>query len=246
MATFHDRRLAPKFQAGLLGRAFAHPSAFMGQPVGNPDTLASRNPLADPDSTAAQPNTASGLAHEEALASTALVALLEPAEAAEARAFQSRRRLGEALEYGFALLDALDLPPLALDVIDDAIAALDALEAPDEDLEPYLAGYYDAAFYLVDLENDDEDDEDHDPAEETSLETAGRGFVRCGADDVEEDDPAEENDHREPDDECGSEDGEDIGHHASQFTPRPLTHAERAEVAAIAGRAATMRRASHV
>ncbi len=41
----------------------------------------------------------------------------------------------QALDYGFALLDALDLPPLALDVIDDAIATLDALDASDEDRE---------------------------------------------------------------------------------------------------------------
>lgn len=106
----------------------------------------------------------------------------EPPSAAEARAIHMRRRLGEALEYGFALLDAFDLPPLALDVIDDAIAALDALEA------------------------DDEDREDDDPAEGTSLETSGRGFVRAGTDDEEEDDPAEDSDPAERDDDCGSED----------------------------------------
>ena len=36
------------------------------------------------------------------------------------------------------------------------------------------------------------------PDEETSLETAGRGFVRCGADDAEQDDEPE-------DDELGDE-----------------------------------------
>ena len=46
-----------------------------------------------------------------------------------------RRELHQALDHGFALLDALDIPPLALDVIDDAIATLKALEAPDEDRE---------------------------------------------------------------------------------------------------------------
>ncbi len=81
--------------------------------------------------------------------------------------------------------------------------------------------------------------EDDDPAEETSLETAGRGFVRAGADDAEDDDPAER------DDECGSDDGEDIGHHASQFRPVPLTLVERAEVAAIAARAAQVGRPAH-
>ena len=74
-----------------------------------------------------------------------------------------RRELHQALDYGFALLDALDLPPLALDVIDDAIATLDALEAPDEDLEPWLAG---AHCRLADptgtLEGDTLDDGEHD------------------------------------------------------------------------------------
>ena len=163
-------------------------------------------PLADPDSTAAQPFNASGLAPTEALASTFVVALLEPAEAAEARALHSRRRLGEALEYGFALLDALDLPPLALDVIDEAIAHLDALEAYDEDLEPWLAGTSVSPFWPIDAENDDEHDEDFDPAEETSLETAGRGFVRCGADDDEDGFDLEEQHDAEQTYEDGSED----------------------------------------
>ncbi len=126
-----------------------------------------------------------------------------------------RRELHQALDYGFALLDALDLPPLALDVIDGAIATMDALDAPDEDRE------------------------DDDPAEGTSLETFGRGFTRAGADDAEEDDEPER------DDECGSDDGEDIGHHASQFRPVPLTQDERTEVAVIAARAVAMRRAAH-
>ena len=179
----------PAPQRGLL-RAFAHPRDPAAnhrdipgsRPAAEPQPTPAQSagnfgilrhaPLADPESTAAQPCNASGLPPEEALASTALTALLEPADAAEARALHARRRLGEALEYGFALLDALDLPPLALDVIDDAIAALDALEAAGEDLE------------------------DDDPAEETSLETAGRGLVRCGADedglDIEEQHDAEQ------------------------------------------------------
>ena len=96
-----------------------------------------------------------------------------------------RRELRKGLDYGLALMDALDLTPRGLDFMDRASAKLDALEAPDEDLEP----------------NQDGGDEDEacDYAE-TSLETFGRGLVRCGADDAEEDDPAER------DDEHGSED----------------------------------------
>ena len=229
----------PAPQRDLL-RAFAHPRDLAANHREIPGSCPATTPLADPESTATQPCNASGLAPEEALASTALVGLLAPAEAAEARALHTRRRLGEALEYGFALLDALDLPPLALDVIDDAIAALDAFEAPDEDREPWLAGYQDTGFFSLDAENDDEYLEDDDPAEETSLETAGRGFVRAGADDAEEDDGCERGE------EYGSEDAEDIGHHASQVRPQPLTRAERAEVAVIAARAATLRRALHV
>ncbi len=36
-----------------------------------------------------------------------------------AQTLHMRRELHQALDFGFALLDALDLPPLALDVIDD-------------------------------------------------------------------------------------------------------------------------------
>ena len=165
------------------------------------------------------------------------VALDEPDTAAEARALHFRREMHQALDWGFALLDALDLPPLALDVIDDAIATLDALDAPDEDREPWLAGVVDLAFVdgapALDAENDSEEDEG------TALESHGRGFVRAGEDDAEEDDEPER------DDECGSDDGEDIGHHASQFRPVPLTLAERAEVAAIAARTALLRRPAH-
>ena len=53
---------------------------------------------------------------------------------------------------------------MALDVIDDAIATLDALKARDEDRV------------------------DDDPAEGTSLERFHRGFTRCGADDEEDSD----------------------------------------------------------
>ena len=177
-------------------------------------------------------------------------ALFDMHEAAQARALHARRELHKALDYGFALLDALDLPPLALDVIDDAIIALDALEAPREDLEPSLGwtesgprfcgDYQDCELDTADADAVNEDAEEDDPADETSLETAGRAFIRCGADDAEDDDGCERGE------EYGSDDGEDFGHHASQVTPRPLTAAERAEVAVMAARAATMRRALHV
>ena len=215
-------------------------------------------PLAAGEEIALQLQSLNDLGPKQALVRLAPAAALlppepEPDTAAQARVLHMRRELRKGLDRGLALMDALDLSPRGLDLIDRAIAQLDALEAPDEDMEPYLAGYCgnrwcdprseaeDADSVEIHGEGDFlEDAEDDDPAEETSLETFGRGFVRCGADDAEEDDGCERGE------EYGSEDGEDIGHHASQFTPRPLTHAERAEVAAIAGRAATMRRASHV
>ena len=95
--------------------------------------------------------------------------LLPAADLAQARHFC--RELHQALDFGFALLDALDLGPLSLDVIDDAIRVLDALDAPEEDRE------------------------DDDPAEGTSLERHGRGFVRCGADDAEDGDGCEQSDN---------------------------------------------------
>ena len=207
-------------------------------------------PLAAPESIAPQPCNASGLAPNEALASTALAALLEPPEAAEARTLHMRRELRKGLDHGLALMDALDLAPHGLDLMDRAIAQLDALEAPDEDLEPSLGwtesgppfcgDYQDCELATADADAANEDAEEDDPAEETSLETAGRGFIRCGADVAEDDDGCERGE------EYGSDDGEDIGHHASQVTPRPLTPAERAEVAVMAARAATIRRALHV
>ncbi len=83
------------------------------------------------------------------------------------------------------MLDALDLGPLALDVIDGAIAEMDRDDG-DPDLEPWLA---DVAHFasgitasILDAEDDSEEDEG------TALESFGRGFVRAGADDAEEDD----------------------------------------------------------
>ncbi len=145
--------------------------------------------LAAAESIASQPCDFSDLAAKEALASTAQPLL--PADTPEAvrsdiealladhgRAIHFKRALHEAFDFGLGLLDALDLPPLALDVIDEAIATLDALEASDEDRE------------------------DDDPAEGTALERFGRGFIRAGADDEEDSDPAERDDHHGTEDDA--------------------------------------------
>ena len=154
---------------------------------------------------------------------TAATALLppepEPDTAAQARALHMRRELRKGLDHGLALMDALDLTPRGLDLMDRAIAQLDALEAPDEDMEPYLAGYCgnrwcdprgeaeDADSLEIYGEGDFlEDAEDDDPAEETSLETFGRGLVRCGADDAEDSFDIEEQHDAEREDEHGSHD----------------------------------------
>ena len=117
-----------------------------------------------------------------------------------AQAAHRFRALVGAASHGAALLDALDLPPLALDVLDVAIAALDFRDG-DPDAEPSF-GWPEAITAVVDLstqyELDLEDDSEED--EGTALESFGRGFVRAGADDAEDDDPAER------DDEHGSED----------------------------------------
>ena len=55
---------------------------------------------------------------------------------AQARALHTRRELHKGLDHGLALMDPLDLSPRGLDPMDRAIAQLDTLEAPDEDLEP--------------------------------------------------------------------------------------------------------------
>lgn len=84
-----------------------------------------------------------------------------------ARALHMRRMLKTAHAHGFAMLDALGLSPLALDILDDVIGAFDLLDG-------------------------DSDFEDGDPLEGTALETHGCGLVRCGADDEEEDTLAED------------------------------------------------------
>ena len=199
----------PAPQRGLL-RAFAHSRALVPNHREISGSCPPAAPLADPESTADQPSNASGLAPDEALASTALVGLLEPAlpsltsaELDDLLAVRGRpthrfRALVAAAAHGAALLDALDLPPLALDVLDVAIAALDYRDG-DPDLE------------------------DDDPAEETSLETAGRGFVRCGADDAEDESSDE-------DDELGDEHAPE--HVKWIFGPKRNAEAERQHFAA--------------
>ena len=164
-----------------------------------PGSCLTAEALADAESTACQPRSRKGLASKEALASTAPQALLppepEPSTAAQARALHMRRELHQALDHGLALMDALDLSPRGLDLMDRAIAQLDAFEAPEEDLEPWLAGYQNLAEVPLDAEDDSEEDEG------TSLETFGRGCARGGADDAEDG----------SDDEQTNEDGSDDG-----------------------------------
>ena len=106
------------------------------------------------------------------------------------------------------LADVVDLASLAVgrrrhayrmaaDAVDQLIALMDALDIDTEDLEAVDEDGDALDHFEGDLMEDAEDD---DPAEGTSLETAGRGFVRAGEDDAEEDDEPER------DDECGSED----------------------------------------
>ncbi len=124
-----------------------------------------------------------------------------------AQAIHMRRALEGALDHGTALLAALGLPrlmepgfvpldPAAIgDALDTAIATLDALDASAEDLEDG----HDAEHDLADAEHDlgwpayvsqvnlgrNTDDGDI-----TALERHGRGFIRSGPDDSEDDDPA--------------------------------------------------------
>ena len=177
MATFHDRTIAPKFQRGLLRSAGTSCRVLTSAEV--VDLVEHREAV----SVQAEP---------KCVAPALLPA--EPDTAAQARALHSRRELHQALDYGFALLDALDLSPRGLDIIDGAIARLDAMDAAGDDLED------------EGLAEEEPDAEDDDPVEETSLETFGRGFVRCGADDDEDGFDIEEQHDAEQTYEDGSED----------------------------------------
>ena len=172
MAIHAHSTTVPASQRGLL-RAFADAQP-VSTPALTPETVAMLDAI-ESDTIGDTP---------EAVRSD-----LEALLADHGRALHFRRALHEAFDFGFALLDALDaldLSPLALDVIDDAIRTLDALDAPHEDLEPWLAGVCDLAFVpggpALDAENDSEEDEG------TALERHGRGFVRAGEDDAEDDD----------------------------------------------------------
>jgi len=124
-----------------------------------------------------------------------------------AQALHMRRALEGALDHGTALLAALGLPrvagpgfvpldPAAIgDALDTAISTLDAMDAPGADLEDG----HDAEHDLADAEHDlgwpacmsqvnlGRNTEDGDL---TALERHGRGFLRSGPDDAEDDDPS--------------------------------------------------------
>ncbi len=175
-----------------------------------------------------------------------------------ARTLHLRRQLAQAAEHGAALLTSLGLPrlvgpdfmpldPAAIgEAVEAAVAALDALDG-GADIEDggdneLSLGWEKTGSQLFLMDGAFSSDRELDTAdhEHTALERHGRGFVRSGPDDSEDSDPAEQ------DDEHGSEDGEDFGHHASQQGPRPLRPVDRAAVAAMASRTATVRRTLHV
>ncbi len=135
-------------------------------------------------------------------------------DAATARACHMRRALEGALDHGTALLAALGLPQLVErnfasfqindlsgdhsvigDALDTAIATLDALDAPGMDLEDGC----DAEHDLADAEHDlgwpacmsqVNLGRNTDDGDATALERHGRGFLRSGPEDAEDDDPA--------------------------------------------------------
>ncbi len=99
-----------------------------------------------------------------------------------ARTLHLRRQLMEAAEHGVALLTALGLPRLVTaeyerhefvaiaDALDVVIDHLDALDAPDEDREPYLSGDYNGR---MDPEGEREGDEG--PAEDDGISEPSLG-----------------------------------------------------------------------
>ncbi len=131
-----------------------------------------------------------------------------------ASALHMRRALEGALDHGTALLAALGLPrlvehgsvpldPAAIgDALDTAIATLDALDAPDEDLEDGHDAEHDlgwpACMSQAKLGPNTAD------GDSTAPERHGKGFLRCRPDDCE---PEAGYDLPEGDDErCGSSD----------------------------------------
>ncbi len=130
----------------------------------------------------------------------------EEADAAAARALHMRRALEGALDHGTALLVALGLPRLARpgfvpldpaaigDALDHAIATLDAMDAPADDLEDG----HDAEHDMADAEHDlgwpayvsqVNLGRNTDDGDATALERHSRGFLRSGPEDAEDDDP---------------------------------------------------------
>ncbi len=117
-----------------------------------------------------------------------------------AHALHMRRELEAAIDHGAALLAALGLPrlmepgfvpldPAAIgDAVDTAIATLDALDVPDVDLEDGHDAEHDLGWpAYVSQVNLGRNTDDGDI---TALERHGKGFVRSGGDDSEDDDPA--------------------------------------------------------
>ena len=185
---------------------------------------------------------------------------IEAADLALAQMRYARRALEGALEHGASLLAALGLPRLvksgfvpidptaAGDAIEGAIAALDAMDSPFDDIEDGHDAEHDTSDAELDLGWSAMHSQirlgyNTDDGDLTAPERSGRGFVRCKPDDVEDGGDTESEDY-----ENGSDDGEDIGHFASdsRFTLQPLTEVQRKEIAALMRRIATVRRVSHV
>ena len=91
----------PAPQRDLL-RAFAHPRDLAANHREMPGSCLPAAPLADPESTAAQPRNASGLPPEEALASTALAASLPAPLPSLTSAFSRRREIFGAVALAAA------------------------------------------------------------------------------------------------------------------------------------------------
>ena len=141
---------APGFQRRLLraARLLAPTAAEPTQsPALTPESVAMLNAmpafveaLVGHEEIGLQPCILNILGPKQALVRLAAAAALlppepEPDTAAQARALYMRRELRKGLDRGLALMDALDLSPRGLDLMDRAIAQLDALEAPDEGME---------------------------------------------------------------------------------------------------------------
>ena len=167
-----------------------------------------------------------------------------------------RRELEQAARHGTALLATLGLPRLVEpgfvpidgaslgDALEVVISHLDAIDAPEEDLEDddplekvgddELDLGWSALHSQLALGDNTAD------GDLTAPERAGRGFVRCAPDDHEDGRDAEGlNDE-------GGDEAEEIGIHPGLVRGRPLTRAERAALRGLARRALAMREVAHV